>query len=201
MAWTDERVEKLRALWNEGWTASQIAGELGGVTRNAVIGKVHRLGLAARTAKACDPEPAPSRDPATVVEPGPAPVVEETTSPSAIVEESAPDEKDVQVETPFVERNDAPVEQFESDEERTAATLAAEVEQSALKLSLLDLNERTCKWPIGDPSTDDFYFCGHRAAPGKPYCEAHAALAYQPMSSRRDRDKSRRAPPTRAISA
>ncbi|WP_397305416.1 GcrA family cell cycle regulator, partial [Paracoccus yeei] len=62
-----------------------------------------------------------------------------------------------------------------------------EVEKRARKLTLMELTERTCKWPIGDPATDKFWFCGLPSAPGKPYCEAHVGVAFQPMSSRRDR--------------
>ncbi|MFV0473104.1 MAG: GcrA family cell cycle regulator, partial [Pikeienuella sp.] len=76
------------------------------------------------------------------------------------------------------------------DAQRTAEALAA-MEKKARRLNLLELTERTCKWPIGDPATDDFFFCGLACQPGKPYCEAHVAVAFQPMSSRRDRDRNR----------
>ena len=62
-----------------------------------------------------------------------------------------------------------------------------EVEKHAKKLSLMELTERTCKWPIGDPATEDFWFCGLPSQPGKPYCDAHVGVAFQPMSARRDR--------------
>jgi len=62
-----------------------------------------------------------------------------------------------------------------------------EIEKSAKKLGLMELTERTCKWPIGDPATPDFWFCGLPSQQGKPYCEAHVGVAFQPMSSRRDR--------------
>ncbi|WP_042245472.1 GcrA family cell cycle regulator, partial [Paracoccus sp. PAMC 22219] len=62
-----------------------------------------------------------------------------------------------------------------------------EVEKRAKKLTLMELTERTCKWPIGDPATDKFWFCGLPSVAGKPYCEAHVGVAFQPMSSRRDR--------------
>ena len=62
-----------------------------------------------------------------------------------------------------------------------------EVEKRAKKLTLMELTERTCKWPIGDPATDDFWFCGLPSVAGKPYCEAHVGVAFQPMSARRDR--------------
>ncbi|MEL6978426.1 MAG: GcrA family cell cycle regulator [Pseudomonadota bacterium] len=180
MAWTDERVERLKELWNEGLTASQIATALGGVSRNAVIGKVHRLGLSNRSGPAKGPEsepeePAPLKkkeaaapEPATTPEPTTAAAPEPVAAPAP-----------AEIEAPAPE---AP---------NPVAALAAEVERSARKLSLLELNERTCKWPIGDPSTNDFYFCGLPCAVDKPYCAAHVAVAYQPMSSRRDRDRNR----------
>lgn len=185
MSWTDERVEKLKELWAEGQTASQIAKALGGVSRNAVIGKVHRLGLSNRTAAA---------KPAAADEPEP----DATPKADSIPEQEPPVSEDSR---PITE----PEEEIEQtvaaeDDVNPLAALAAEVERSARKLSLLELNERTCKWPIGDPSTDDFYFCGLPCEPEKPYCKAHVAVAYQPMSSRRDRDKSRGGP-GRAASA
>ena len=62
-----------------------------------------------------------------------------------------------------------------------------EVEKKAKKIGLMELTERTCKWPIGDPATPNFWFCGLAVKPGKPYCEAHVGVAFQPMSARRDR--------------
>lgn len=184
MAWNDERVAKLKELWSEGLTASQIAKALGGVSRNAVIGKVHRLGLSNRSgvAKAAGGE----------VEEEASITVTKTSTPSEPVREAAPsaEEPASNVETLTSAEGVAPPAQPEGEVNPIAA-LAAEVERSARKLTLLELNERTCKWPIGDPSTDDFYFCGLPCAPGKPYCSAHVAVAYQPMSSRRDRDRSR----------
>ena len=173
MAWTEERVEKLKELWAEGLTASKIAQELGDVSRNAVIGKVHRLGLSNRSVGGKEAGGEPNEVSGQMTG-----VVEETERAADVeVEAPAPDVEDV-VEAP------EPV--------NPVAALAAEVERSARRLTLLELNERTCKWPIGDPSTDDFYFCGLPCAPDKPYCPAHVAVAYQPMSSRRDRDVNRR---------
>ncbi|MDG1299212.1 MAG: GcrA family cell cycle regulator, partial [Paracoccaceae bacterium] len=68
-----------------------------------------------------------------------------------------------------------------------ALATVKEVEKGAKKLSLLQLTEKTCKWPIGDPATDDFWFCGLEVQAGKPYCEAHVGVAFQPVSNRRDR--------------
>ena len=209
MSWTDERVETLKRMWAEGQSASQIAKELGGVTRNAVIGKVHRLGLSNRVtggtgrdeeqveapAPATPPrvetaatrpaeqprvEPAPAR-------PAPAAPAAERPAPAAAPASGA-------VVTPLPIRKaiipaGQPLPPQPSANEISPEALASvrEVEKRARKLTLMELTERTCKWPIGDPATDDFWFCGLPSLPGKPYCEAHVGVAFQPMSARRDR--------------
>lgn len=132
MAWTDERIERLKALWDEGLSASQIAKKLGeGVTRNAVIGKAHRLSLKSR------PSPVKS------------------------------DKKPVKRAQPKV---------------------------TASQISLLDLTDRMCKWPIGHPGEPDFHFCGKNAESGMPYCARHCAEAYQAQPARRDRRQLQRSP-------
>ena len=148
LSWTDERVELLKKLWSEGLSASQIAGRLGmGVTRNAVIGKVHRLGLAGRVTPT-----RPARRPQRAARPRPtaAPVQPPRPRPAPVI---------VDVE---------PV--------RFANGRMANV---------LTLNERTCKWPIGDPTDENFGFCGHAATPGCPYCAEHAQMAYQPVARKK----------------
>ncbi|MDP3264336.1 MAG: GcrA family cell cycle regulator [Tabrizicola sp.] len=196
MSWTDERVETLKRMWGEGQSASQIAKELGGVTRNAVIGKVHRLGLsnrvggkdeeeeapvAAATAAPARPEPAaPRTEPRPAADPAPRPAAAAPASPSNV--------------TPLPVRKaiipaGQPLPPQPSLNEISPEALASvrEVEKRAKKLTLMELTERTCKWPIGDPATEDFWFCGLPSLPGKPYCEAHVGVAFQPMSARRDR--------------
>ncbi|MEM8754218.1 MAG: GcrA family cell cycle regulator [Pseudomonadota bacterium] len=185
MSWTDERVEKLKAMWAEGQSASQIAKALGGVTRNAVIGKVHRLGLSNRAAsKPAAPAAAPALEtkaakPAAA-QPAPAP---EPAPRAEVAPKPAPQPSSRREPPP-------PTPAMVEDAQRTAEALAA-IEKKAKRLDLLELTERTCKWPIGDPATDDFFFCGLPCQPGKPYCESHVAVAFQPMSSRRDRDRNR----------
>jgi len=184
MSWTDERVELLKKMWTEGQSASQIAKELGGVTRNAVIGKVHRLGLSNRAGGASTPAPekkaakAPAaKKPAAKKEPAAkAPVKEKVIEVTV-----APRKPIVPAGQPLPPQPSA----NEISPERLANV--REVEKTAKKISLMDLTERTCKWPIGDPATDDFWFCGLAVQQGKPYCEAHVSVAFQPMSSRRDR--------------
>ncbi|MEM7683601.1 MAG: GcrA family cell cycle regulator [Pseudomonadota bacterium] len=193
MSWTDERVEKLKELWTEGMSASQIAKVLGGVTRNAVIGKVHRLGLSNRAggdeaktaeapkAKAATAAPKPAAEPAKPT--APEPVKADAPVPAPVVRRTAPVIRDAtQPRAPG-----APT----PEEEAARATLA-EIEKFAKRIPLLDLTERTCKWPIGDPTEESFAFCGLDCVPGKPYCEYHVAVAFQPMSSRRDRARASR---------
>ena len=185
MSWTDERVEHLKKMWSDGKSASQIAKELGGVTRNAVIGKVHRLGLSNRNGGEGAPEPAPQ--PAATA---PQPAAEEPAEAVAVAE-AAPASEAPSPPPPRRQIIPAgqPLPPQPSANEISPEALASvrEVEKKALKLSLMELTERTCKWPIGDPATEDFWFCGLPVAPGKPYCEAHVGVAFQPMTSRRDR--------------
>ena len=181
MSWTDERVDLLKKMWSEGQSASQIAKELGGVTRNAVIGKVHRLGLSNRAGAA--PAPAPEKKSARASAPTePAPAKPATKPEDKVVEVT------VQPRKPIVPAGQ-PLPPQPSANEISPEALATvrEVEKTAKRISLMELTERTCKWPIGDPATDDFWFCGLAVQQGKPYCEAHVGVAFQPMSNRRDR--------------
>jgi len=202
MSWTDERVELLKKMWGEGQSASQIAKELGGVTRNAVIGKVHRLGLSNRTggaAPAAEPKAAPKAKPAAKPKPAPAAAAATTAPPASapaprktkMVAEAA----DVPAIVPHVRKPIIPAGQplppQPSANEISPEALAKvnAIEKKAKKLTLMELTERTCKWPVGDPATPDFWFCGLPVQAGKPYCEAHVGVAFQPMSSRRDRKR------------
>ncbi len=202
MSWTDERVETLKRMWAEGQSASQIAKELGGVTRNAVIGKVHRLGLSNRVGGKDEDEgeaPAPAAPAAAAARPEPRP---EPAAPRAEAPRPAPERPAAAAApsaaptnvTPLPIRKaivpaGQPLPPQPSANEISPEALASvrEVEKRARKLTLMELTERTCKWPIGDPATDDFWFCGLPSLPGKPYCEAHVGVAFQPMSARRDR--------------
>jgi GcrA cell cycle regulator len=194
MSWTDERVETLKRMWGEGQSASQIAKELGGVTRNAVIGKVHRLGLSNRVGGKDDEDEAPmAATPASAGRPDPAPRAE-PVAPRAETARPAAAAQPVSNVTPLPVRKaivpaGQPLPPQPSLNEISPEALASvrEVEKRARKLTLMELTERTCKWPIGDPATDDFWFCGLPSLPGKPYCEAHVGVAFQPMSARRDR--------------
>ncbi|MEQ8405424.1 MAG: GcrA family cell cycle regulator [Oceanicaulis sp.] len=165
MAWTDERVETLKKLWADGLSASQIAKHLGGVTRNAVIGKVHRLGLSGRAAPS-----RPARRPAARPAPRAAkPAAAKSAQPAA---------------KPAAATAPAPVREV-----KPAAPVRAPAEAKRLPngeyATVLTLREGMCKWPIGDPGDTEFRFCGRHSGIGSAYCEAHAQLAYQPQNKRK----------------
>ena len=127
MAWTEERVEQLSALWGSGKSASEIADIIGGVTRNAVIGKAHRLGLSGR----------------------PSPIKRKPSAPPQLVT----------TETPGA--------------------------------TILNLTDRMCRWPIGDPRSPAFRFCGRATVPGETYCREHSRKAYQAPKTKRADEKKR----------
>ncbi|MCW4461808.1 GcrA family cell cycle regulator [Sphingomonas sp. BT-65] len=204
MSWTDERIETLRKMWDSGMTATQIAEELGGVSRNAVIGKAHRLGLASRPspvkpnapeAKAAAPaaEAAPAPKPAPAPRPAPAPAPQpREAEPAAATAVPATPKADGPVLRSvgpggFIRQN--PGEQTPPiapapPRRLVPAKPSKEIEG---KTSLLDLNDKICKWPLGHPGEPDFHFCGDKVNPGFPYCVAHCGHAYQAQLPRRDR--------------
>ena len=205
MSWTDERVETLKKMWGEGQSASQIAKELGSVTRNAVIGKVHRLGLSNRagtgpvppvSAPAAPAKPVSVRDKATAKVAGRDDAEDDLAAD--LPEPDDPDDEDLaEPDLPpaisparrAIIPAGQPLPPQPSLNEISPEALAKvnEVEKTARKLTLMELTEKTCKWPVGDPATDNFWFCGLAVQQGKPYCEAHVGVAFQPMSARRDR--------------
>ena len=147
--WTPDRIETLTRLWNDGLAASVIAAKLGEVTRNAVIGKVHRLGLAGRKTTSRQPVPrrtSPRRDRLGRVEP------------------RLPSSRFMRPASPLPPSPPSPV--------------------AALMLPLRQLRDDQCRWPIGDPREAGFGFCGRRKSTGIPYCEHHAAIAYNPAARR-----------------
>ncbi len=152
MSWTDDRVALLSKLWADGLSASQIAAELGGVTRNAVIGKVHRLGLSGRA------KPANSS-------------VKRAKRAS---------------KTTYVKKPGARGSSKGTSLSVVSRTVVEDMQEpESLKMELVDLTEKTCRWPHGDPATSDFHFCGHSCKEDGPYCEYHSRLAYQPATDRR----------------
>jgi len=206
MSWTDERIETLKKMWDSGLTATQIAEELGGVSRNAVIGKAHRLGLPSRPspvkpneakaekAEKAEPKPAPAPV-AAAPAPAPAPRAaavepeprDAAAAPSAV--EPKPDGPVLRSVGPggFLRQN--PGEQAAPITPAPPRRLVPAKPSDAIagKTSLLDLNDRICKWPLGHPGEPDFHFCGDKVNPGFPYCVAHCGHAYQAQLPRRDR--------------
>jgi len=208
MAWTDERIEQLRQMWQAGMTASQIAEALTGVSRNAVIGKAHRLGLESRpspvkpgdAASASEPaaapaaaSPAPAHEaPRPAPAPAPAapvpvqPAADSAAAPTAAPETPAPIVRSIgpggfQRQNPHEQQSPIPPA---PPRRLVPAKPSADI---AGKTSLLDLNDRICKWPLGHPGEPDFHFCGNQVNPGFPYCLDHCSVAYQAQLPRRDR--------------
>jgi GcrA cell cycle regulator len=166
MNWTEERVELLKKLWADGLSASQIAAELGGgVTRNAVIGKVHRLGLSGRVKAVASAAPRPRKPRAP-------------SHPSATLYRVQGNAALAAVPAPSAEVERMP-------EVAVRPRLEA---VSCERVTIMDLRECMCRWPIGDPGRDDFRFCGTRADPATPYCNYHSAMPYQPTTDRRRRN-------------
>jgi GcrA cell cycle regulator len=159
--WTDERVETLKKLWAEGLSASQIASRLGEVTRNAVIGKVHRLGLAGRATTSRIKTMRPRKSVARVKR-------------QRVLRYAAPG---------FAGReNTAGGDMLPEPYLRQVDELVIPMEE---RRTIVTLMENNCKWPIGDPQHDDFHFCGRDKITGLPYCEFHAQRAFQPATQRR----------------
>lgn len=167
MAWTDERVDLLKKLWADGLSASQIAGRLGGVTRNAVIGKVHRLGLSGRATTTRTKAARPRRTAARPKQPSGGGAYMRTQGNAALklYYEADPEEAPDAVIKPM------PVQELYIPPNERA--------------SILSLKECSCRWPIGDPTDPDFHFCGRDSLESGPYCEYHARVAYQPAQPRR----------------
>lgn len=171
MNWTDERVDLLRRLWSEGLSASQIAAQLGGVSRNAVIGKVHRLKLSSRgraTAAPARQKKAPGTSTATATKS----VTRTATVTRPVTMTVGATALQTQFEAEPVAR------QYLRPQEEVVVPISR-------RLKLVQLSERTCKWPNGDPLTEDFSFCGNDCADTGPYCGYHARIAYQPAAERR----------------
>ena len=142
MSWTPEKVEKLKELWGKGNTASEIAQILGGVTRNAVIGKAHRLNLSGK--------------------------IQTKKSSSLATSNNVSENK--------ISRKNLRRGKFKS------LIIDKDFEPENPK-QLEELDENSCKWPIGHPGDDDFYFCGKPTIPGKPYCGEHCLIAYRRKDS------------------
>jgi GcrA cell cycle regulator len=207
MSWTDERIERLKKMWHEGATASQIADELGGVSRNAVIGKAHRLGLEQRPSPVKPGDEKEVKKSAPVAPPPKAAAPKAETAAPAKAPSATPAPSDPHpAHRPSGARISAHDLQYRSigpggfvrqgpgDQQAPIPPApprrlvpAKPSPEVADKTSLLELNDRICKWPIGHPGEPDFYFCGEPANPGFPYCVEHCGVAYQAQLPRRDR--------------
>jgi GcrA cell cycle regulator len=197
MSWTEERIERLKKMWHDGATASQIAEELGGVSRNAVIGKAHRLGLEQRPSPVKPGEEKEARKPApAAAAPKPAAPKPAPAAPSAAP--GTPHAAPTPRSSPEMQyRSIGPggfIRQGPGDQQPPIPPApprrlvpAKPSPEVADKTSLLDLNDRICKWPMGHPGEPDFHFCGQAANPGFPYCVQHCGVAYQAQLPRRDR--------------
>ena len=150
--WTAQRIEQLRSCVAAGMTCSEIAAEIG-VTRNAVIGKIHRLGLSSGR-----PAGAPARA--------------STSCPPRARHPRVPTQRRL-LRLAYA--------QASLGEQATSNVSVA----SAHPRSLVEIAERQCRWPIGDPATTDFVFCGNDAIMGFTYCLGHARMAYRAPASRR----------------
>jgi GcrA cell cycle regulator len=174
VTWTEERVEQLKKLWAEGLSASQIATAIGNVTRNAVIGKVHRLGLSGRTK---DAKPV-----AGTIQPRPARKATRAPSAPASLAPATPALASNVVIAPI---RTQPMSVNRETETSVSDDVAIPLSE---RVTIMELRESMCRWPMGDPTKTDFRFCGARCSPGAPYCTHHARIAYQPVADRkRDR--------------
>jgi GcrA cell cycle regulator len=175
MNWTDERVERLKKLWADGLSASQIAAQLGGVSRNAVIGKVHRLNLPGRAKSGGQASVRTKR--ATAAPRAPNYANRSATQATRTVSRTSGG-----AATGAALQQDLDVVAAEELDTRPVDDVVVPISR---RLTLVELSERTCKWPIGDPLQDGFHFCGNDSGEASPYCGYHAKLAFQPSSERR----------------
>ncbi len=170
MSWNDERVELLKKLWLDGLSASQIAGELAnGITRNAVIGKVHRLGLSGRVKAPTQTQPRPRP--------------QARTHRNSTPRTSAP-----------IIRGNTALAFAPRAQEAPAPRLVEEVViPMSERVTIMELKEAMCRWPLGDPATSEFRYCGGKSTIGESYCTYHSRIAYQPAQDRRrERERERR---------
>jgi len=163
MTWTEERIALLTKLWSEGLSASKIAAKLGGdVSRNAVISKAHRLGIPHGAAKVPS-EPKPPKPPRPLNPPAAAePPMPQAPAPAPLTVDRPP----------------------ASQPAGTTPAQAVVVPRSA-GVTIMELREAMCRFPLGDPTTPEFRFCGTQASTGLPYCAHHAQIAYTPLAERK----------------
>ncbi len=157
MSWTDERVATLKKLWSQGKSASEIADVLGGVTRNAVIGKAHRLGLSGR----------------------PSPIKKKKITKAAPKKKTIPAKEKPKKTTTETEKSSSPSKKEIKLPIAPPTFIEEKIVHDGELISILDLTERVCRWPIGDPKEGEFGFCGADCDPAHPYCAPHMTMAFQ----------------------
>ncbi len=215
MSWTEERTATLQRMWESGATATEIAKELGDVSRNAVIGKAHRLGLKSRPSpvksadkkkaapkakpapkKKAAPAPSPTPTPAPVAakpaaRPAPAPA-QGPAAPAAPSQPQQPASSTPRIVSVgpggFLRQGPGDQQQPIPPAPPRRLVPAKPDPSIADKTSLLDLSDKVCRWPMGHPGEPDFHFCGEAVTPGFPYCVEHCGRAYQaqlPRGARR----------------
>lgn len=157
MAWTDEMVEDLRRMWKEGLTTGEIGKRLG-VSKNSIVGKVHRLGLSGR----------------------PSPIKKKESIAGSIAPEAVKTEKNKSQKTakPVLKTTVPAVEKTTEKKEAPKNCNSAKEAPSNGFISLTDLDNHTCRWPLGDPKDENFHFCGKKVRIGQTYCDEHSAVAY-----------------------
>lgn len=160
MAWTEQMVEDLRTMWKQGLTTAEIGKRLN-VTKNSIVGKVHRLGLSGR------PSPIKKKNEEAVSAESQK-TAEAAQSASAKKEDVASQKKEnAKIENSVVHEVKAPVQSAPKFDPAKKGMM-----------SLMDLDNHTCRWPLGDPKDENFHFCGRKVKIGQTYCEEHANIAY-----------------------
>ena len=154
MSWTDEKVNKLKELWGKGKTANQIAQIIGGISRNAVIGKAHRLNLSAK-----------------------------------IKTRSVASNKDFDEST-----DNKSIKSNKSRKNRFKSLIIEKDFEPENPKQLEELDENSCKWPIGHPDEENFYFCGRSSLKDFSYCKLHLLYAYQPKGKKEEVNEKEESP-------
>jgi GcrA cell cycle regulator len=190
VSWTDERIATLKKMWLQGKSASEIAEKLGGVTRNAVIGKAHRLNLSGRPSPikkvaAAKKPAAPAAAPVKKASPAPAAKTKAPAAPTANNKPLPAPMPLPKIPAPRVSQN-GPGKPAEVVQLAALANASSKPDGSII--SILELNERTCRWPVGDPREGTFGYCGSEVYGTHPYCAEHVAIAFQ-APNRKDKKK------------
>ena len=196
MAWTDKMVEELKKLWNLGITTGEIGKRLG-ISKNSIVGKVHRLGLEGRPSpiKKTGDDDSKAKPVAKNKAVKKTEKKEKKVKSAETKEVKAEPEKKVKKEAGKDKKVDSKKEEKAAKTKDVDVKVAVQIEEEDIKLikeleaksdkdskkeniSLTELDNHTCRWPLGDPKDVDFHFCGRKVKTGQTYCEEHAAIAY-----------------------